>query len=457
VESFGAVGDWNGSTGTDNTTAINNCIAAVAAAKGGTCTLLAKAYKITGPLTITSNNVSLSGATTCTTNSAAFTAPPTCSNIVQTTAGSDIIDITGTSAVLTIGFNNISNLRLTRSVLPTGSAKGLAISFSYGAQVTNVYSEDSFYDFYFKGVGSAGTGVIENCEAAWGYNGITELAGSYYGFYVDSTGAIASPSLRIRHTSAASNISSGITTYGYVATGTLVSDLHLLHPESANTNYGLQINSSGIPASSSTDIQAVDLIFDGCSTFCIQINGVVGTLQITGGWTNTASTATQAIDIESSSNVSIVNHGVFLAGASKGILVNGSTNVVLAETKIIAVTGSPIVSFTNSSQGALIAVSVTGNTAATGYSFDASSHNNYGLGTVQCISGVTTCLTDNGGQYISLAGAVVFSKLPTCVAGLEGVVRPVSDSNTAVFNANVAGGGANHIIAYCNGSNWVAH
>src|SRR5215471_3436814 len=77
VESFGAVGDWNGSTGTDNTTAINSCIAAVAAAKGGTCTLLAKAYKITAPLTITSNNVSLSGATTCTTNSAAFTAPPT--------------------------------------------------------------------------------------------------------------------------------------------------------------------------------------------------------------------------------------------------------------------------------------------------------------------------------------------------------------------------------------------
>jgi hypothetical protein len=50
-----------------------------------------------------------------------------------------------------------------------------------------------------------------------------------------------------------------------------------------------------------------------------------------------------------------------------------------------------------------------------------------------------------------------FSGLPTCVSGLEGSFRPISDSTTVVFNATITGGGANHIVAYCNGTNWTVH
>lgn len=50
--------------------------------------------------------------------------------------------------------------------------------------------------------------------------------------------------------------------------------------------------------------------------------------------------------------------------------------------------------------------------------------------------------------------ANTFASLPTCVAGLEGQMRAVTDSNTNVWGASVASGGANHVLAYCNGTAW---
>lgn len=47
-----------------------------------------------------------------------------------------------------------------------------------------------------------------------------------------------------------------------------------------------------------------------------------------------------------------------------------------------------------------------------------------------------------------------FATIGTCIAGLEGTVASVNDSNTVVWGANVAGGGANKILAYCDGTNW---
>lgn len=47
-----------------------------------------------------------------------------------------------------------------------------------------------------------------------------------------------------------------------------------------------------------------------------------------------------------------------------------------------------------------------------------------------------------------------FAQLTTCSALVIGGYASVSDSNTNVWGANVAGGGANQIMAYCNGTNW---
>jgi hypothetical protein len=54
-------------------------------------------------------------------------------------------------------------------------------------------------------------------------------------------------------------------------------------------------------------------------------------------------------------------------------------------------------------------------------------------------------------------GATTVAALPACVAGLLGRAYTVTDSNTAVFNAAVAGGGANVVSAFCNGAGWVVH
>jgi hypothetical protein len=50
------------------------------------------------------------------------------------------------------------------------------------------------------------------------------------------------------------------------------------------------------------------------------------------------------------------------------------------------------------------------------------------------------------------AGPVTFANLPA--APVEGMMCGVTDSNTVVWGANVAGGGANHVLAYYNGTAW---
>ena len=55
---------------------------------------------------------------------------------------------------------------------------------------------------------------------------------------------------------------------------------------------------------------------------------------------------------------------------------------------------------------------------------------------------------------LNLHAVGAYSALPTCNAGAEGSMKPVNDSNTAVWGATVAAGGSNHILAYCDGTSW---
>jgi hypothetical protein len=89
------------------------------------------------------------------------------------------------------------------------------------------------------------------------------------------------------------------------------------------------------------------------------------------------------------------------------------------------------------------------------------------------VGGVTTPLVDNGsdnsgflngllksGGWISakrlnaVAGPV--SALPACGSATapEGSMASVTDANSNVWGAGVAAGGANHVLAYCNGGGW---
>lgn len=53
--------------------------------------------------------------------------------------------------------------------------------------------------------------------------------------------------------------------------------------------------------------------------------------------------------------------------------------------------------------------------------------------------------------------AVPFASAPACASGLEGHSVSITDSNTVVFNATIAGSGTNHVRGYCNGTNLVVY
>jgi hypothetical protein len=91
--------------------------------------------------------------------------------------------------------------------------------------------------------------------------------------------------------------------------------------------------------------------------------------------------------------------------------------------------------------------------------------------TIRVFSGVLQFLNDayntviaqltDSGQFIANNGIGVpkvhVSQLPTCNGNEEGILYPVDDANSAVFNAALVGGGTNHMVGYCNGSGWVVH
>jgi len=61
-----------------------------------------------------------------------------------------------------------------------------------------------------------------------------------------------------------------------------------------------------------------------------------------------------------------------------------------------------------------------------------------------------TRLTASGPQ----SKAVTFATLAACASALEGTMRAVTDSTTAVWGATITGGGTNHVLAYCDSSAW---
>lgn len=62
-------------------------------------------------------------------------------------------------------------------------------------------------------------------------------------------------------------------------------------------------------------------------------------------------------------------------------------------------------------------------------------------------------ITDGKFSAVSIRGvAVAFASLPA--APVEGMLVPVTNSTTATWGATIAGGGANHVLAYYNGTNW---
>jgi hypothetical protein len=51
-------------------------------------------------------------------------------------------------------------------------------------------------------------------------------------------------------------------------------------------------------------------------------------------------------------------------------------------------------------------------------------------------------------------GTSTYSALPSCNPAEEGTQHPVTDSTTSTLGAIITGSGSNHVLAYCDGTNW---
>lgn len=49
---------------------------------------------------------------------------------------------------------------------------------------------------------------------------------------------------------------------------------------------------------------------------------------------------------------------------------------------------------------------------------------------------------------------VTFATLPACAAGTEGGIAAITDSTTNTWGATITGSGTNHVLGYCDGTNW---
>ena len=49
---------------------------------------------------------------------------------------------------------------------------------------------------------------------------------------------------------------------------------------------------------------------------------------------------------------------------------------------------------------------------------------------------------------------VAFASAPACSSTIEGSMQAISDSTTATWGSTITGGGANHVMGYCDGTSW---
>lgn len=77
-----------------------------------------------------------------------------------------------------------------------------------------------------------------------------------------------------------------------------------------------------------------------------------------------------------------------------------------------------------------------------------------GAVTQYCASEAFVSQSLAGGLKVIQLKPQAFSGLAACTAGLEGSIAPVTDSTTATWGGTIAGSSTNHVLAYCDGTNW---
>jgi hypothetical protein len=479
VEWWGAVADWNGTTGTDNTTAIQACLTAHPVQ----CDILYGAYKTTAALSITSSNVGIHGAVMQFPSLGG-------SMLVQTSASADILDIAGTNSTSGRLYNNyLDHFAMTRSTAGTTSSKGLSMSYTNGAEVAWVLSQESGENFYFLNFQNS---VMHDCWAQWL---LSYSSGNYYGVYVD--GAVNAQSMHLFRDTVIGGAQGGtVAYYGLYETGANMNDLFTDWFEVSNANYGIAIDGTSATGHiSGFDIHFQNSILDGMYTSCAKVSNMAAaansTVQFVGGQcslqTSAPSGTAKAFDIESSVGVQVTNMqfaqgfafstngwlAAIYANGSSSLDLSGNTfnpvfgvsAIVLNNTNYSSVThnsvvmtggivSSVLVNLTGTASNNTIASNnLTGSGAtSTGILFGASAASNFARDNV--VTGTTALITDSNGtnSWNTAANTVIQGAIkavnlagtgtrPTCadssgnLSGPASIACATQAADTVVMNA----------------------
>jgi hypothetical protein len=498
VEYFGAVGDYSGSGsgGTDDTTAINSCLSAFSSTLPGNCWLGPRKYKISGTLTVNHSAVGLLGTTygaisNAISNQLAASVPA--ASLWMTSATADIVDVWGASISAPLSFNQFRDFTMMRTTAPTvtssggcGSSgnlgpSGLSIKYNGGAQISNVWSEDSACGFYFLNAGAFGTGYVENSGALWGFNGFN-FGIPVYGYFVD--GSQSAESLRIRHSFAETNNFSGVQSVGLLVNGSDQNDIFVDNLETAFVTFGDYLQATGSCSSPEhSDVHLINTVNDTFFNTGITVSGFTeacgGSVEISGGWQSQSGNGS-GINVTGSSGVTIANvhflnngsmqNGITATNASRlaitgnDFLGMGAADIALSTVTDSTVTGNVMNSVSSQSTTAMVScvsctrMAFTGNSlggyATTGISMDSGSSNNIFTGvsaidpahiTTQVSNlGANNTFDGVGGLIAKLTGAgtpasITFSSIPQTYTNLKllGNFLITSGANLAItFNGD---------------------
>jgi hypothetical protein len=407
-EWWGAVADWNGTTGTDNTTALN---ATEAALTNGVVLGQPGCYKVTGTFTINKSNTGFIGESLQAIGYGGSVAP-TC--IISTSASATPVSILGTSLSNAINGVQLKAVDVKRSTAPSGSAIGVSIAYAAWSVIDQVWSEDSNTDF---DISQSPNARITNSTADWCFGSVTGYTGTLQGWRFENAAAsldsVNMDSNRALLPSPHACGTSG-SIYGAYVNGTFPNtDLVSDHFETAYLDYGIYSTNVG------TDMHWTHYTLDNCQYACIYQNLGSGPITYEEGWGRYSGTSSVGANIHGSTYTSLLNSQFYttVGTATAGIELNG--NYLTATGNLVVATSGDAIDPT-STYGSTISSnalslntgtgvkcigcggnSIGGNSAsgasgATGYSFDSTSTNNVGLNSCSTNFAPGTCINDLG-------------------------------------------------------------
>jgi len=454
VEWWGAVADWNGTTGTNSNAAITACTASGAR----DCKLGPGSYYIgTSPVTVTTNYTGLSGVY------GSADSATTLASIVSGSATAHVVEFTGSAYPNNLRFPHLRNLTITRSVAPSTGSVGVYLSHTGGMITEHTYSQDSLVGYYLADVEGWGTGYFFDNDAQWGYAGNTGYSGSAIGFQISGTQS----SLWMSHNLADRKASAlaGLSVIGYKFTDSPVADVWMDANEASNVATGVDV--TGL--SQIWDVRITGMITDN-DTKCINLSGpsanTITGITVVGGWCVALAypgVTINNVDGVTFSKYQIWNYGVQATNSKNlslsdfqflrqgndggtygdGIAFNTVNNSTLSGPIRLHDASAVAVKLQASNYNNLTGLSISG-TASIGMSLDGTSNNNKSATGVPIDpASITTPVSDSGsGNTPTVTTATNLS------GGATGSVPYQSAANTTTFLASPTTSGHTFVPAW---------